>query len=274
MSGNRAVRAADVDAMTKISAQSRTEDLVDRWAHDAGIAGPDEHVKGRAGLKSSATAWEERNHGTPGHAAKHVGVGLVREIAPELIEHGAKHAGARLATGLALGAIGNVALTSYELYKQGWAEPHRKGDEIRQLQHNDAVNVALARSLAFDPRFGEAEKAGRPGVEKGTTKLVEQLNGKDAALKPILQARADEGFAAAERAFKATASVPPQSRPEAMRQWYKGNGCEDRCRNDVAFGKGAEYFLWCQGARGVSVDAEAMKVHARLVPASVFHRQG
>ena len=36
-----------------VDGRRRTEDLVDDWAHDAGIVGQDEHVKGHAGLRSS-----------------------------------------------------------------------------------------------------------------------------------------------------------------------------------------------------------------------------
>lgn len=274
--------------MTEISARSRTEDVVDRWAHDAGIAGEDEHVKGRAGLRSMAEAWKDRNEGTPAEAAKHAGGGVVREVTPELVDHflfehagnaaqAAARMGGAVGAALGLGVIGNITVTTYELYKAGWADAHAKGDNLHQLAQNDAVNVALAQSLDFAPGFAAREAKERPGVQHGADRLNAQLAGKDASLKPVLQHAADEGFVAAERAWNATAQVPADKRAAAMQQWMKENGFEDRRRNDVAFGKGVEYLLWCRTegkASGVSPEAEAKKVHDRLVPPQPLVRQG
>jgi hypothetical protein len=162
------------------SARRRTEDLVDDWAHDAGLVGKDEHVKGRAGLRSSAQVWEGRAEGTPGEVAKHVGIGLAKELLPEIADHAvveghgaialrAAQSGRAAGVGLAGVVVLATAIGAYELYKDGWAEAHHKGDNLRALQNNDAVNVALAKSLAFDPRFGAQEAASRPAVEAGTT---------------------------------------------------------------------------------------------------------
>lgn len=280
---------ADGLGMTEVSSRVRTEDLVDRWAHDAKIAGDDEHVKGRSGLRSMAEAWKERNEATPREAAGHTALGVVRELLPEVLDFVAhegetkaakfvaSHFGAKVATGLAFGVIGNTAVTAYELYQHGWAKAHAKGDNLRQLAQNDAVNVAIAQSLEFHPQFGVREAAERPGVEVNTGKLKALLQSDDAALKPLLQRRADEGFAAAERAWKAVSSVPKERRAEAMMSWYKDNGFEDLRRTDVAFGKGIEYFGWCkaEGAKyGVSVEEESAKVSSRLVPPQTFHRRG
>jgi len=272
-----------------VDCRRRTEDLVDGWAHDAGLVQKDEHVQGRAGLRSSARAWEERNHGTPGEGAKEVAVGLAKELAPDVAEYGlmeghgaaavaAASAGRVAGTAIGVGVATGTVVGAYELYMHAWAEPHQKGDNLRALQHNDAVNVALATSLAFDPRFGADEKARRPGVEKGTGQLLEQLNGKDAALRPILQGRADEGFMAQERAFAATQQLGnTPARAEAMQRWMKDNGFADRQRNDVAFGKGVEYFNWI-GAQpkhaGIDMSAEARKVHDRQPPTQPFACRG
>ena len=241
-----------------VDCRRRTEELVDDWAHDAGIVAKDEHVKGRAGLRSSAEGWETRNHGTKGEAAAHVAGELAKELGTDVAEHVAMEGTGRLATYLAGasgvgaaiggGVILSTVVTAQQLYSE-WGHAHQKGDNIRQLAQNDAVNIALARGLEFNPAFGNAEAARRPGVEKGTERLLGQLNGKDAPMKPILQARADEGFVAAERAYAATSHLAgTPERAGAMRTWMKDNGFEDRQRDDVAFGKGVEYFVWTQGA--------------------------
>ena len=252
--------------------RKKTEDLVDRWAHDAGVVGKDEHVKGRAGLKSSEEAWKARNDAPAGQLAKDAGIGITRELLPDALE--------KLAIGGTLGAgavIGSTAYGAYELYS-GWAAAHAKGDDIRQLAHNDSVNVALAKSLAFDSRFGADEAARRPGVEKNTAKLVEALRGKDKDLGPVLQSRADEGFLTMQRAFAATKPLAHSpERGAAMTKWLDDNGFQDRRRNDVAFGKGMEYFTWLDGAgaqRGADVTAETRKVHDRQPPDRSFACRG
>ena len=270
-----------------VDCRRRTEELVDDWAHDAGIVAKDEHVNGRAGLRSSAEAWETRNHGTKGEAAHHVGVELAKELAPEVVDHALFEGGGKAALrfglshaaglGLGAGVAAGSVLTAHQLYSE-WAHAHQKGDDLRSLAQNDAVNVALSRTLSFHPAFGNDEAARRPGVEKGTGKLLEQLHGKDAALVPIMQARADEGFVAAERAFGATRHLAGSpERAGAMRAWMKDNGFEDRQRNDIAFGKGVEYFGWLEGVgaqRGADVAAESKKVHDRQTPAQAFACRG
>jgi hypothetical protein len=197
--------------------------------------------------------------------------GLADQLAPDVLEHLGM-----ASAGVGFGVAGSTVLGAYGLYKHAWADAHAKGDNIRDLAHNDAVNVALASKLAFDPRFGAEEAQRRPGVTANTEKLVGQLNGKDAALVPILQARADEGFIAMERALEATKSLAgsPQ-RGAAIQTWLKANGFEDRLRNDVAFGKGAEYAAWLQSPpKGVDAGAEAARVHARQPPAQSFACRG
>ncbi|CAN5875684.1 hypothetical protein BH11MYX4_BH11MYX4_27870 [soil metagenome] len=248
-----------------------TSDLVDEWSHDAGLVGKDEHVKGHAGLRSAAEAWESRNPGTKAEAAREVAGALADQLAPDVFEHLGM-----AALGVGAGVAGSAVMGAYGLYKHAWADAHAKGDNIRDLAHNDAVNVALSQKLAFDPRFGAEEAAKRPGVANNTEKLTRQLNGKDAALVPILQARADEGFCAMDRALDATKGLAgsPQ-RAAAIQSWMKDNGFEDRMRNDVAFGKGTEYCLWTQSPHpGVDASTEANKVHARQAPAQAFACRG
>ena len=252
--------------------RNKTENLIDRWAHDAGVVGKDERVEGRAGLKSSEEAWKGRNHATAGQLGKDAAIGVGRELLPEVLEKAA------IFGALGAGAvIGSTVYGAYELYA-GWADAHAKGDNIRQLAHNDSVNVALAKGLAFDSRFGADEAARRPGVEKNTAKLIEGLQGKDKDLVPVLQSRADEGFLTMERAFAATKHLAHSpERGQAMMKWLDANGFQDKRRNDVAFGKGTEYFTWLEGTgvqRGVDVAAETKKVHDRQPPDRTFACRG
>lgn len=257
-----------------VSCRRKTEDLVDDWAHDAGIVANDEHIKARSGSKSSAKAWEERHDVSGGDVAE-AGIHMGVEVAPEIITH--VHLGGAAAV---LGVTGCVLASAGLLYKGAWADAHAKGDGIRELAHNDAVNVAIARRLDFAPAFKAYETASRPGVEKNTDKLLSALDGKDKALVPILQARADEGFIAQKRAFEATKALGnTPERAEAMQRWMKDNGFGDRQRSDVAFGKGAEYFMWLRtvpaAAGGIELTkTETAKVEQRTKPDQAFVCRG
>ncbi len=235
-------------------ARRSTEDLVDDLAHQAGIAAKDEHVKGRGGLRSAAEA-RRTEHGSAKDVAKEGAKGIAEHAIPDVLEHW----GWAVAGGVAF-AAGSV-VGAYHLYMHAWAEPNAKGDNLRALHANDAVNVAVARGLAFDPRFGEDEAKMRPDCEKGTGKLLEKMDA-DPDLRAILQARADEGFLVAERAHAATAHIAdPSARAQAMQRWLKDNGFGDRIQKDIAFQKGAQFFLWST-AHGTAA-AESAKVHAR-----------
>jgi len=172
------------------------------------------------------------------------------------------------ATGAGVGGLvigGTLKLYGEMLHELDRTE--RKAEELRAAGDNDAVNVALAAGLAFDPRFTEAEKAKRPGVEKAAAKVLETLNGKNAATKQVLQQRADEGFLAAKGAFDATKGLPPDARGAEMQKRI-GSA---RMREDAAFGKGVEYFLWAAGTKGVDVAAETKKVIDRQPPDRGVH---
>lgn len=245
------------------------KDIIDRWAQDAGIIGKDEHVKTGHALGGSKEAFANRNQ-PHGHDYAEAGGVVLREGGLTLMEQwetlghaveGAGAAGAAVVAGTVLGA--------YHLYKS-WAEAHVKGDDLANRAHNDAVNCALAKGLAFDERFGQAEVAKRPGVDAGTTKLLMALKTKDAALTPILQGHADEGFNAYERAYAATTNTPPDRRHVAMNKWLMDNGFADRQKNDIAFQKGGEYFLFTKTMNEADASSAARKVHGRLPPERAF----
>lgn len=254
-----------------VGCQSRTEEIVDRWAQDAGIVGKDEHVKTSNALGSSKQAWAERND-VHGHDLGEVAGTVAREGGTALSEHFLEHG--MVAAGAMAGIlVAGTVQGAYHLYKH-WAESHAKGDDLANRAHNDAVNCALASKLAFHPRFGQDEQAKRPGVTAGTDKLMTALSGKDADLLPILQGRADEGFNAMERAYAATSKVPADQRGVAMSKWLDDNGFADRRKTDIAFQKGGEYFLWTKATRGVDAEAEAKLVHHRLPPEHAFACKG
>ncbi|MBS2013961.1 MAG: hypothetical protein JST00_13815 [Deltaproteobacteria bacterium] len=254
--------------MTKpIGCNDPTNKIVDLWAQDAGLIRDGEHVGAHHALGDAKTAWRER-HEPDGHDYGHA----FKHAANEAVTHGAAHAaehGAALAVAGAAGVVAGTVYGAYQLYSV-WAESHLKGDDLKNRTNNDAVNCALASSLAFDPRFGIAEQAKRPLGSAGTAKLMAELKGKDANLVPILQGRADEGFNAMERAYAATKAVPTAERGAAMTKWLDDNGFADRRKNDVAFQKGGEYFLWTKATAGVDAAAEAKKVHDRLPPERPF----
>ncbi len=263
------------DAMTSVGSidvRRTTEDLIDEWAHDASIAAEGEHVKSTSGLRSQRSAWDAR-HGD----AKAAGSSAAEAAGPELaltalegLEVGVLAFGAGLVTATLASAA--------HWYYAGWVEPNAKGDNLRALAQNDAVNVALANGLDFHSRFGAYEAAKRPAVQKATERLLTLLGGRDAPLKSVLQERADRGFVAAERAFAATARLEGSpERAGAIQQWMKDNGFSERMRGDAAFGKGAEYFFWLHalGKReGVDRDAEMQRIHERLTPPHDFHCRG
>lgn len=256
----------------KVGCNSSTNDIVDRWGQDAGIIGKDEHIKTTHALGGSKEAFAKRNQ-PHGHDYAEAGGVFVREGGLTLAEQWSALGHPLEAAGAAGSAvIAGTVLGAYHLYKT-WAEAHAKGDDLANRAHNDAVNCAIASGLAFDPKFGLAEGAKRPGVEAGTAKLVAALNGKDAELRPILQGRADEGFNAYERAFAATETAPADQRAAAMGKWLSDNGFADRQKSDIAFQKGGEYFLFTKSTAGVDATAEAKKVHARLPPERGFSCQ-
>lgn len=252
-----------------IDCNSRTNELVDRWAQDAGIIGQGEHVKTGHALGGSKEAFANRNE-PHAHDYADAGVTVAREGGLTLMEQWGKLGHVVEGAGLAGAAVvAGTVVGAYHLYKT-WGEAHVKGDDLANRAHNDSVNCAIASGLDFDPRFGKAESAKRPGVGAGTDKLLLALKGKDAELRPILQGRADEGFNAYERAFAATTNVPVDARPAAMNRWLSDNGFADRQKSDIAFQKGGEYFLFTMSTKGVDAAGEANKVHARLPPERAF----
>lgn len=249
----------------KVGCNSSTNDIVDRWGQDAGIIGKDEHIKTTHALGGSKEAFAKRNE-PHGHDYADAGVTMAREGGLTLMEQWGKLGHVVEGAGLAGAAVvAGTVVGAYHLYKT-WAEAHAKGDDLANRAHNDAVNCAIANGLAFDPKFGQAERAKRPGVAAGTEKLLEALKGKDAELRPILQGRADEGFNAYERAFAATNNAPADQRAAAMGKWLSDNGFADRQRSDIAFQKGGEYFLFTKSTAGVDAAAEAKKVTLAFRP--------
>lgn len=252
-------------AVGNVQGKSSNE-IVDRWAHDAGLARGDEKVSSSACAKSGTALHKGRNDDM--HGATHLGKDILEHGAWTTVEFVAH--GTELSTAVqgAMHVAGPLSFAAVALHELKAAK--EKEAEIKNAFTNDAVNVALVCSLDFPDAFKLAEKAARPGVDKGAEKLMMKLQGEDKALKPVLQARVDEGFLAAQRAAAATANVPEKDRGAAIARWLDANGFSDRMKNDVAFGKGVEYFGWCSSpagkAAGASVDTAIAKIEARRVP--------
>lgn len=264
--------------------QRRTQDLVDDLAHQAEVVDKDHHVSGSTRMKPGAQLHKERHaDGNGAEASKTVGIGVAKEVVPEVIEH---HAGRHAVAGAArvggtvagLGVIAGVGIFAYECLHE-LAHAEAKADEIRSAFDNDAVNVSLARSLAFHPAFGELEAARRPGVEQAAARMSAKLNEPgNASMRHALQSRADDGFMAAQRAAKAVTHLPESERPAAFDRWMKDNGFGDRLETDVAFGKGVEYAKWIHSDAAkkldVDVQVETRRVEDRQPPQQVFRRAG
>lgn len=251
--------------------RKRTGELIDALAHEAGLVDGAHHVHGEAFAKSGAIRHRERNDdGQPSDVAEHAAFdGLL-----ELVTWGADRFGPHLArASRAASAVEGGAEVVSILWLGVEAvgaliDAEEKGVAIRAAFDNDAVHCALAGNLAFDPAFAALEQHARPGVTAGTTKLTLALQAPGHPIKPVLQARADEGFLAAERAATATADVPPKERPLAIARWYRDNGYGGRMRDDIAFAKGAEYHAFvthasAAGLYDLRADDELRKVQAR-----------
>lgn len=248
--------------------QRRTGELVDQVAHEAGIIDKDHHVTGNANAKSGTQLHHERNgEGTPAEVAKSVAWDVARDVGAEVFEHrlSSSAAGQVVAGGAFL--YGTFELARICLKELSKAEA--KGEEIRAAFDNDAVTVAVAKSLDFDPRFGGTEEASRPGVTIASRKFSTKLD-EHADMKVVLQSRADEGFIAAQRARAAVKNLPPSEQAAARAKWMNDNGFAERMSSDVAFGLGVRYAEWIasEPARkvGVRPEDEAKKVETRRPP--------
>lgn len=242
-----------------------SEELVDGVAHDSGI------VRGDAHLTSSAT----RPTGNDIHRSRHDHPGAVGDCAQGAARDTSMYLAADLLADVGTGAAGAVEMGSLALFAvEAWAEgvkAYKKGQEIGAAYDNDAVNIALSNSgvLAFDPSFSTFETMKRPGVSTNAVSAlsIELGKPKNVALRQVLQARADEGFLAADRAMNATANVPPDQRAAAIHRWFVDNGYADRMLHDVAFGKGVEYHAFVQEPlsekRGLSLEKARAEVTSR-----------
>lgn len=242
------------------AAKKRTSDLIDELGHEAGLVGVEHHLHGQAFVKSGATLHRERHEdASASDVAEHVAVDGILEAVALGAERVAEY------TALA-SRVASYVEAGAELLSIAWLvkecgdaliDAESKADEIRAAFDNDAVNCAIAGNLAFHPAFAVAEQHARPGVIKGTTKLTLALQDPKNPIRPVLQARADEGYLVAERAAKSGVAIP---------QWLEDHGYAQRLKDDVAFAKGVEYhaFVAHAGTRyGIDAGAELRKVQER-----------
>jgi len=172
----------------------------------------------------------------------------------------------KLEGAIEVGAVGLFTLQALQELNRC----EKKADEIKNGFDNDATNIAVAGNLAFDPSFSMFEAVRRPGASKNAISnlTIELQKPENKQVLTALQARADEGFMAADRAMKATANVPPQQRSAAIKQWFADNGFGERMKSDLAFAQGVRYHAFVQEPlsqdRGLRLDVERQKVEARM----------
>lgn len=247
-------------------------DLIDRVAHDGGLVDGDRHVRGNA-LRPNGTALHALRHEDerPEDVASHAG----KEAGLDAVEHAIHYANGKAAMATKAAKALGLAEGTAEVVGIGWlacdafgalSDAEEKAEEIRRGFDNDAVNCAIAGNLAFDPAFAALEQAARPGVVRGTSQISEGLR-QQPAIRAVLQARADEGYLAAERALAETSHLPPEQRAEGLHDWFKAR-YGTRLFTDVAFAKGVEYhaFVTSAAARhlyGIDAAAELKKVEDR-----------
>lgn len=253
-----------------------TEDMMDDVAHDASLVGQDEHVHGNALARSSDKMWTER-HAPKAEDAKAIGKELAIEAISHGIEIGVEHAAEDAALAVFGGAAAGIAaaaapvLALHFFVEEFWVKPHVEGDQLRAAQANDALNVGVADTLAMPDGFKAQVRSERPHVETGAAKVRAALNGKDAAMVPELQARADEGFLVAEKLAADVAHLPPAQRAAALEAGLKK--LVEKSAHDIAFGLGVKMFAWSQGEDDASRKQIASDVHARVAPRP-FHAAG
>lgn len=254
-----------------VSRNRRTEEMMDDLAHDAGIAPGGEHVHSGALQESAAHAWATRHDKALPDAKT-----IAKEGAAKAVEHATEHALEHgwIAGGGAAAAsmvIAGSALTLKFLIEEAWLKPHLEGDHMRELQANDALNVGVADTLAMPPGFRASVRGDRPGVEKGAEKVRVALQGRDAAMVPVLQARADEGFLAMKLVFADASHLPQEQREKAIAAGLAT--LQDRAAHDVAFGLGMKLFVWSESQDGATRTKIDQDVESRVAPRP-FYTQG
>jgi len=251
-------------SVTEVGRRS-TQSLLDDVAHDAGVVDSKHHLKSSGTAPSGAELNRHRND-SEGALSEVVKKGAA-DVSLEILKNVAEASNVSKLEGAI--EVGSIALLGYEALHE-LSRCENKADEINNGYKNDAANVAIAGNLAFDPSFPTFEALARPGVDKDLVGkfTVELQKPENNPVLTALQARADEGFIAADRAMNATANIPPQARSAAITQWFKDNGIGERMKTDLAFAQGVRYHAFVQEPlsqdRGLGLDAERAKVEARL----------
>ena len=228
-------------AITKRGEPPTTNTIINDAEHGAGVLPAGQQVQ-TGGLRPTSTEVLAK------HKEEQMNAGHRLE---ELIEHGALHGAAHVAphvlkyAGLAvispLLTVGTAAQVMVEETHGDW----KAGQEAKAAHANDVADWALVGALKFDPGFKTEEHEKRPLVrERDGLAIVAQLNASPKNLA-ALQARADQGFQAAGKAFEAVKGLPADKQQAAMLAALKqSNG--PALKDDLAFGKGVEYFMYCQ----------------------------
>ncbi len=241
-----------------------TEQMMDQAVHDAGLLGKEEHAKTGAFRADPVKVHAERNGEDPLHELGHLALHGGKEICDHVMEHAIEKApeyGTR-ALGAAGFIVGTVKL-QYDLSKHV-AEAWHHGDLAKNAAVNNAVNRAVVSQLDYSQAFAKADHAARPANDQAVMRLTQKMN-ETAGLRAELQSRADQGFLAAKNAWAVTAGGDPNTRADRMMKALEQAGHKDKLANDVAFGKGVQYFAWLQGQRPEIRGAEESRIQGRNV---------
>lgn len=251
-----------MDGVSRADRRS-TEQMMDEAVHDAGLLGKEEHAKTGAFRADPVKVHAERTERLNHHGAHALAEAVVHESAEEAISHFALHHSA--AAGMAAG--GGVAMgifTAEKLLFGQLREQWHQGDLAKNAAVNNAVNRAVVSQLDYAQPFAKADHAARPANDASVMKLTQKMN-ETPGLRAELQSRADQGFLAAKSAWAATAGGDPSTRAERMMKALEQGGHKDKLANDVAFGKGVQYFAWLQGQRPEVRTTEESRIQSRNI---------
>ena len=229
-----------MDIIGKRGFAPSTNDIMNDAEHAAGVLPANEHLRtGGMKLTSTETLAKHKEHQMNAEHRLH-----------ELVEHGVEHGAAEvLAHVLHFAALAPLVTVTSAGEVLG-AEVHgdwKAGQDAKEAHRNDVADWALVGTLKFHPDFKAAEHAKRPLVkEKDGLAIVAQLNA-EPTRKAALQGRADQGFQAAAKAFDAVKGLPGGQQRAALLVAVKQSNAL-ALKDDLAFAKGVEYFLFCQAS--------------------------
>lgn len=251
--------------ITKRGTAPSTNEIMNQAEHATGVLPADQQLR-TGGLELTSTETLAK-HKAQQMNADH----RLHELVQDGVEHGVAEGIAHFAPALAaIAPLLTVASAAKILTEEVHAD-WQAGQDAKEAHRNDVADWALVGTLQFSADFKTAEHAKRPLVkEKDGLAIVAHLNSQPKH-KAALQARADQGFQAAAKAFDAVKGLPTEKQAAALVATLKQSN-RGTLQGDLAFGKGVEYFLFCL-RDPKAMEAAAKDVTARSYePPLVMHR--